>query len=161
MKKSLFVVVWGVLSVGFLFSQSTDRLSFMLAPSVEIPLGPGLDSNQGDTPYSIGGAATFKGDYDIGDPLGLFGRAAVGYSYLPVGDGELGETDDLSILSLGAGFGYDVPLGGAERFSLKLSGTGGVYQAILGTETASNLYASAGTAATFALSPTFSLGAEV
>ena len=135
-------------------------MSFSVVPRLEVPIGPAIESYEGAVPYSIGAGADLTGSFDIGDPGGLFAAGSLGYSFLPVVDGDLAATDDLSLIGLTGGAGYALRLGRAGRVSVDLALGGGVYQAFLGNSAASNFLASATTGARFDLTPSFSLGAS-
>lgn len=158
-RTAVLIALFGAVSV-LVWGQDATRPSLAVVPGVEIPLGPGLDSNDGDTPYTVGGGADLLGTFDIGAVDGAFLRAGVGYALVPVVDGDLGSTDDLTLLNLGAGPGYGLTLGTAGSVSVDVGLTGGVYQALVGSRSASNLYTAASLASSFALSPSFSIGAS-
>ena len=146
------------LAISFVSAQEASTIRFSVQPSYSVPIGPGLDSNGGQPPYSAGLGATVSGDFSLNDSGSLFARGLMGYTYLPVIDGALGITDDLSLISLGAGGGVRLPII-PQSLTVAFSAAGGVYQGLMGDEAAANLYAQSGAQLALRLSPGFTLSA--
>lgn len=149
-----------VFILGTGYTQDAAPMSFSVAPRLEVPIGPALNSYGGAVPYSVGAGAELAATFDLGQPAGLFAAGSLGYSFLPVADGDLAVTDDLSVVGLAGSIGYAIRVGRAERLSFELSTGGGVYQAFLGDSAASNFLASASAGSRFDVTPSFSLGAS-
>ena len=155
------LMVTCLLFIAVLQSAAREEAPFSLTayPAAQIPLGPGLEISGGESPYTVGAAFGIDGDYRTGGVPGLFVRGTLGYFYLPVIDGVSRDTDDLSILSLGAGTGFEFSPPGLDALAIKLYAAGGYYLGLLGSETAGNLFAKGGLELLYSLSPGFGIGA--
>ena len=147
-----------VLGIGLAAAQETESVQISVQPSYSFPLGPSLDANGGEPPYSAGMGATVSGDFPLNGSDPFFVRGLLGYTYLPVVDGSLSATDDLSLIALGGGGGVRLPIV-PENLSLTFSAAGGVYQGLIGDAAAANLYAQGGAELALRLSTGFTLSA--
>lgn len=158
MKRYVAIASLLALVISSTVAQESSKVQLSVQPSYSIPLGPNLDSNGGKPPYSSGLGATVSGDFSLNDAGTFFARGLLGYTYLPVIDGSLGATDDLSLISLGAGAGVRLPII-RQNLTIAFSAAGGVYQGLIGEAAAANLYAQGGTQLALSLSPSFTLNA--
>lgn len=156
MKVFTLILIVSLFLIQTVSAQEQSSVTFSAYPNFLVPIGPTLESNNGESPYSAGAGLTLAGDLHFGAEQGLFGRGIIGYSYLPIVDGSLGETDNLSLIHTGLGGGIDLPLFKG-LLSLKLNTAGGIYQAMLGGTSSAHFFALAGAEIGYNLSSGFRL----
>ena len=61
-----------VFILGTAYTQDAAPMSFSVAPRLEVPIGPALNSYGGAVPYSVGAGAELAATFDLGQPAGLF-----------------------------------------------------------------------------------------
>lgn len=146
MKKALVIFFFLFLTITVLQSQEESGISFQINPGINIPIAESKES------YTLGGGAEFAGVYSMPFAPWLFARGLIDYSLVPT----LAEKS-LSLLSFGAGIGVSYsPL---PRLNFQSSITGGYGLGIYSGETGGSVYFEGSGLISYALSPSFELGA--
>ncbi|NOY09465.1 MAG: tetratricopeptide repeat protein [Spirochaetes bacterium] len=127
----------GVFS-GFLNAEQSMPLEITVTPTIDIPIGPGLDIYGGKPPYSIGYGAGIRGDYILPFSNFIFSRASLNYTMLPVPNGEVINTPDISLVTIGAGAGLKFSF--FDKLQIKTGIQGGYYIGIIENESGGNIF---------------------
>lgn len=132
MKKYLIFLVILIFTVETWQSLNAEQaipLEITVIPTIDIPTGPGLELYGGNPPYSIGFGAGIRGDYTLPFLRFIFSRAALSYTLVPIPNGQVANTPDMSLITIGTGVG--LKFSPFEKFNMKAGVQGGYYIGII------------------------------
>lgn len=156
MKNCISILASMLLLIGVtaasLSADGLEDVSFHLSPGFELPIGQKSAVFQDDAPFTVGGSATFKGQYIFPNFPLLYLNGGIGYNIQPT------QADNLSLIYAGFGTGINLRVG--KTMSFTAGAEGGMYLGLYpGTQAAGNPYFGGRATFSFDFSPTFSLSA--
>jgi len=136
-------------------AQNSSPFMISVYPELTVPLGPDLAEINDESPYSTGVLTGVDLRYGLDIMDGLFAKGGLGYTFVPVKDGSAAETDNLSLIHVGAGLGYDFKL--PMDIIMSLSGISGYFTGIVGEESSANIFLRTGVDFSYPVSNSYSI----